>query len=60
MGGHARQQWMNEARQLTELMERFQLDPTDDHFRELCDSLKQYQQDVLHNKIQPPVLFKSY
>lgn len=60
MGGHARQQWMSDARQLTELMERFQLDPSDSHLEELCDQLRRYQKDVQKNAIQPPTLFKSF
>lgn len=60
MGGHARQQWMSDARQLTESMERFQLNPSDEHLQDLWNQLKQYQKDVQQNEIQPPALFKSY
>lgn len=60
MGGHARQQWMYEARELSEMMEKFQLNPSDEQLKQLYERLRLYQDSVRKNDIQLPQSFKSY
>jgi hypothetical protein len=60
MGGHARQQWMYEAREMSEMMEQFQLDPSDERLNLLLVKLRAYQDSARKNEIQLPRSFKSF
>lgn len=60
MGGHARQQWMVVVRELTDMMERFQLEPSDETFETLVRHLRAYKESAQKNEIQVPQTFKSF
>lgn len=60
MGGHARQQWMYEVREMSEMMEQFQLDPTDEKLNVLLEKMRAYQNSARKDEIQLPSSFKSF
>lgn len=60
MGGHARQQWMVAVRELSDMMEQFQLEPSEERLEVLIRHLRAYQESARRDEIQVPESFKSF
>lgn len=60
MGSNVRDNWMTRTRQLSALLENFELDPTNEKRDALIRDLNEYQRAHKEGSIQLPVCFASY